>query len=180
MELLAKRPIEQILVDYELPGSDGQAFRAYLTTRMTLWTPKNLGPGMRVSDAAPTKDPLMAASRDLDRSEALLELIDNSIDAWTLRRGKHPAKTAKELIIRVHVDDEKYQLTYEDNSGGLIEDKLPHLVIPGLSDTTEDLPTIGSYKTGGKKAVFRLATEANILTRYWMSVAAKEGATFAA
>ena len=47
------------------------------------------------------------------------------------------------------------------------EQKLPHLVIPGLSDTTELLPTIGSYKTGGKKAVFRLAREANILTRYW-------------
>src|SRR5262249_16071241 len=37
----------------------------------------------------------------------------------------------------------------------------------GLSDTTALLPTIGSYKTGGKKAVFRLATAANILTRFW-------------
>jgi len=65
------------------------------------------------------------------------------------------------------IDEDKHQLTYEDNSGGLTERKLPHLVIPGLSDTRELLPTIGSYKTGGKKAVFRLATEANILTRYW-------------
>jgi len=67
IQILAKKPIEQILVDYELPGSDPEAFRAYLTTRMTLWTPKNLRPGMRVSDAAPTKNPLR-------------ELIDNSID----------------------------------------------------------------------------------------------------
>src|SRR5205814_179533 len=125
----------------------------YLTSRLTLWTPANLAAKKRTSDASPTKDPIMAASRDLDRSEALLELIDNSTDAWMLRRRKYPAKTAKELIIRVFIDEARHQLTYEDNSGGLPEQKLPHLVIPGLSDTTELLPTIGSYKTGGKKAV---------------------------
>jgi len=167
IQILMGQTIDQILAEYELPGSDAEAFRVYLTNRLTLWTPANLGPDKRTSDASPTKDPIMAASRDLDRSEALLELIDNSIDAWMVRRQKHPAKTAKELIIRMIIDEDKHQLTYEDNSGGLREQKLPHLVIPGLSDTTELLPTIGSYKTGGKKAVFRLSTEANILTRYW-------------
>ena len=36
-----------------------------------------------------------------------------------------------------------------------------------ISDTTELSQTIGSYKTGGKKAVFRLAVAAQITTRYW-------------
>jgi hypothetical protein len=39
--------------------------------------------------------------------------------------------------------------------------------VPGYSETTDLTPTIGSYHTGGKKAIFRLATEANITTRYW-------------
>jgi hypothetical protein len=167
IQILSEQTIDQIIAEYELPGSNTDAFRAYLTSRLSLWTPGNLAGDKRTSDASPTKEPLMAASRDLDRSEALLELIDNSIDAWMLRRQKQPAKTAKELIIRIIIDEDKYQLTYEDNSGGLTEQKLPHLVIPGLSDTTETMATIGSYKTGGKKAVFRLAKEANILTRYW-------------
>ncbi len=167
IQVLSEKTIDQILAEYELPGRDAEAFRAYLTNRLTLWTPAHLAAEMRTSDASPTKDPIMAASRDLDRSEALLELIDNSIDAWMIRRQQHPAKTAKELIIRIIIDADKHQLAYEDNSGGLTERKLPHLVIPGLSDTSELLPTIGSYKTGGKKAVFRLSTEANILTWYW-------------
>src|SRR5688572_3138623 len=93
VELLSK-PVEAILAEYELPGTDADAFRDYLVSQMTLWAPGNLAGKKRVSKASPTKDPIMAASRDLDRSEALLELIDNSIDAWMLRRKKHPAKTA--------------------------------------------------------------------------------------
>ena len=39
--------------------------------------------------------------------------------------------------------------------------------MPGYSDTTDLTATIGSYKTGGKKAIFRLSTAASITTRYW-------------
>src|SRR5438067_455207 len=88
IQLLAKEPIDRIIAEYEMPGSDAEAFRAHLTSRLTLWTPTNLGVGRWTEDARPTKDPLIAASRDLDRSEALLELIDNSIDAWMLRRKR--------------------------------------------------------------------------------------------
>jgi hypothetical protein len=167
IQFLAEKTIDQIIEEYELPGSDVESFHTYLTNRLSLWNPGSLSPGKRISRARPTKDPLIAASRDLDRSEALLGLIDNSIDAWMLRRQKNPAKTAKQLIIRIIIDADKHHLIYDDNAGGLPEQKLPHLVIPGLGNTTGLLPTVGSYKMGGKTAVFRLATEANILTRYW-------------
>ena len=68
IQILTGPKIDQILAAYELPGSDTEAFRAYLTNRLTLWTPANLGTNKRTSDASPTKDPIMAASRDLDRS----------------------------------------------------------------------------------------------------------------
>lgn len=60
-----------------------------------------------------------------------------------------------------------HQLTYEDNAGGVSPDKLQNLVVPGHSETDPFSKTIGSYKTGGKKAVFRLAEAAQIMSRYW-------------
>ena len=140
IQILAEKTIDRIINEYELPCDDAESPRAYVTNRLSLWNPGNLAAGSRTSNALPSKDPLIAAARDLDRSEALLELIDNSVDAWMLRRRKYPAKTAKQLIIRIMIDEDKHQLTYEDNSGGLTERKLPHLVIPGLSDTRRTAP----------------------------------------
>jgi type IV secretory pathway TrbF-like protein len=105
--------------------------------------------------------------RDLDRSEALLELIDNSIDAWNRRRAEYPAKSAPELNIYIDVDSDSGQLTYEDNAGGVAVEKLVNLVVPGHSETDAFAHSIGSYKTGGKKAIFRLAAAVNISTRFW-------------
>src|SRR5690242_10144768 len=122
--------IEKILAQYELPGTSTKEFRALLVKQLSLWTPKNLGPFV-MNGGPPTKDVVLGAWRDLDRSEALLELIDNSIDAWHLRRERYPATTAKNLIIYIRIDPDKQQLTYEDNAGGVPKEKLSNLVVPG-------------------------------------------------
>jgi hypothetical protein len=166
VRVLAEHTIETILGQYHFPGDDIEAFRTVLVKEQRLWEPRNLG-AFKKAGSPPTKEVILGAWRDLDKSEALLELIDNSIDAWKLRRDRYPAKTAAELIINIRIDRETQQLTYEDNAGGLPEEKLSNLVVPGYSDTTDLTPTIGSYRTGGKKAIFRLATEASITTRYW-------------
>src|SRR5438034_11822813 len=110
---------------------------------------------------APNKEVVLGAWRDLDRSEALLELIDNSIDAWKRRREKYPDKSAPELNIYIDIDSDTGQLTYEDNAGGVPVGKLENLVVPGYSETDALAHSIGSYKTGGKKAIFRLAMAVN-------------------
>ena len=93
-------------------------------------------------------------------------MIDNSIDAWRRRRNNHQTTVAKRLRIFIDVDPPQSRLTYEDNAGGVSPNRIENLVIPGHSDTTDLEPTIGSYRTGGKKAVFKLAREVNIRTRY--------------
>ncbi len=165
IQILKNETIDQIIAQYEMPDTAPEDFRANLVKQLTLWGPKNLG-AFEMKGGPPTKDVVLGAWRDLDRSEALLELIDNSIDAWNMRRGRYPAKTATNLIIQIRIDPQMQQLVYEDNAGGVPKDKLTHLVVPGYSDTTDLTPTIGSYRTGGKKAIFRLATAASITTRY--------------
>ncbi len=166
LQLLRSRSVEVLAEEYYSPEKAPNDFEQFLREERDLWNPDNLGKVEKRGDA-PRKDIIIGSWRDLDRAEALLELIDNSIDAWMRRRKKYPTKTAKTLNIYIDVDEAKGQLTYEDNAGGVNRDNIENLVIPGYSETDDLEPTIGSYRTGGKKAIFKLAAEANIRTRHW-------------
>lgn len=164
---LFKKYNNQEIIDYYLPaGTNPDEFRQQLEAEIAFWDAKNLGDA-KTAGKPPTKEATIGAWRDLNRAEALLELIDNSIDVWTRRRAKYPSETAPRLQIYIDLEKESDILTYEDNAGGVPEDKLENLVVPGYSDTADPEFTIGSYRTGGKKAIFKLASEVNIRTRYW-------------
>ncbi len=130
--ILRDLSIDNIVAQYEIPGTSADEFRSTLAKQTSLWAPKNLG-AFVMEGGPPTKDVVLGAWRDLDRAEALLELIDNSIDAWNLRRNLYPAKTAENLIIYIRIDAGTQQLTYEDNAGGVPKEKLTNLVVPGYS-----------------------------------------------
>ncbi|HYV05094.1 MAG TPA: ATP-binding protein, partial [Blastocatellia bacterium] len=164
---LRSASVDQIVADYQSSDADTDAFRTRIARELALWQPHQADGIAKVSGEPPNKEVVLGAWRDLDRSEALLELIDNSIDAWNRRRQRYPDKSAPELNIYVDVDSDSGQLTYEDNAGGVPTDKLVNLVVPGHSETEALAPSIGSYKTGGKKAIFRLATAVNITTKFW-------------
>ena len=166
VRILRDSSIDQIVRDYTVENADDATFRDVLSREQHLWQVRNVGEFEYAGDP-PTKDIVLGAWRDLDRAEALLELIDNSIDAWRQRRQAYPTKTAPQLDIYIDLDERAGQLTYQDNAGGVSVEKLPNLVVPGFSDATPLSHTIGSYKTGGKKAFFRLANAARIATRYW-------------
>jgi hypothetical protein len=165
VQALAANSIDKLAEKYFLGSLSSSDFRHYLAAQSDLWDARNVKT-FDTAGGAPTKDMVLGAWRDLDRCEALLELIDNSIDVWLRRREEYPSKTATELNIYIDLDSQTGQLTYEDNAGGVPIDKLSNLVVPGFSDTTALTKSIGSYKTGGKKAIFRLSTEARITTRY--------------
>jgi hypothetical protein len=167
LKIFRETTLDQIVADYRLDESDDSIFRTHLAREITLWQPQYSAGVMKEAGAPPNKEVVLGAWRDLDRSEALLELIDNSIDAWKRRRAQYPEKTAPELNVYIDIDSDTGQLTFEDNAGGVHTEKLVNLVVPGHSDTDALAYSIGSYKTGGKKAIFRLATAANITTRFW-------------
>jgi len=166
LEELERKSNDQVCRDYRWIDHTDEEFKKRLTQERDFWTPDNCSRIER-RGAPPKKSLFMGAFRDLDRAEALLELIDNSIDAWNERRRKYPRKSAAELDIYIDIAPDLGRLTYEDNAGGVSEDNLDNLVIPGYSETTDLSNTIGSYRTGGKKAVFRLARNARIDTRHW-------------
>jgi hypothetical protein len=162
IQLLKSLNDHEIITSYLPPPEVSQTeFEAYLNEQREVWRPHILG-DVKMAGGPPNKESIMGAWRDLNRSEALLELIDNSIDAWTRRRKKYARYTSKTLQIYIDVHPSSNILTYEDNAGGIREDQLPNLVVPGFSETSAIEATIGSYRTGGKKAVFKLALEANI------------------
>ncbi len=166
MRLLGKTAPAVLVKTYTHDGMSDDEFRAELERDIQLWDPKNIAK-VREVDEVPTKDIVLGAWRDLDRSEAIMELIDNSVDAWNRRRREYPKKVSKTLTISIDIDSKNGHLVYEDNAGGVPTNKLANLVVPGYSDTDDFSRTIGSYKTGGKKAVFRLACAAMIVTRHW-------------
>jgi hypothetical protein len=166
---------DEIISSYLPAGMSEAEFRKNLKLQRELWRPENLGE-LKTAGGPPKKDLFLGAMRDLDRAEALLELIDNSIDAWMKRRLKYPNRTAKELQIYIDLPASGETITFEDNAGGVEEGNLTNLVVPGFSETTDFDRTIGSYRTGGKKAVFKLASDANIRTRYWNPVGTSDEA----
>lgn len=167
LAVLKDASIEQIVADYAHEGSDERSFRELVSRERTLWQANLYDAQENKKGRPPNKEVVLGAYRDLDRSEAILELIDNSIDAWNRRRAIYPDKAAPELNIYIDVDSETGQLSYVDNAGGVSVEKIENLVIPGYSETEALTTSIGSYKTGGKKAIFRLASAVNITTRYW-------------
>ncbi len=167
LRVLRQTSVDQIVADYRFDDEDESTFRARLAREISLWQPQNSDGPAKQAGKAPNKEVVLGAWRDLDRSEALLELIDNSIDAWNKRRADYPNKSAPELNIYIDIDSDTGQLTYEDNAGGVPVEKIDNLVVPGYSDTNALAHSIGSYKTGGKKAIFRLASAVNITTRFW-------------
>jgi len=167
LNVLRSSSLDQIVADYRSGDLDDRMFRELLAREIVLWKPNQAQGDAKQAGNPPNKEVVLGAWRDLDRSEALLELIDNSIDAWNRRRAEYPEKSAPELNIYIDVDSDTGQLTYEDNAGGVPVEKLVNLVVPGHSDTDAFAHSIGSYKTGGKKAIFRLAEAVNIATRFW-------------
>jgi Histidine kinase-, DNA gyrase B-, and HSP90-like ATPase len=167
LAVLRDVPFDQIIADYAHEGSDDQSFRELLSREKSLWQANLYETEEKKKGGPPNKEVVLGAFRDLDRSEAILELIDNSIDAWHRRQAKYPDKVSSELNIYIDVDSETGQLSYVDNAGGVSIDNIENLVIPGYSETEALTTSIGSYKTGGKKAIFRLASAVNITTRYW-------------
>ncbi len=176
IRLLKSKTIDEIIQDHRPDTIESEAFRQILESERAFWAPANLK-AAKFIDEVPSKDTTIGARRDLNRAEAILELIDNSIDAWLRRKEEYPKKTPSILEIYIDKDNSTKILTFQDNAGGVATTKLVNLVIPGHSDTTPFEETIGSYRTGGKKAIFKLASEANIRTHYWDPIETTEDET---
>lgn len=107
----------------------------------------------------PPKDLVVSARRDLSFFEANFELFDNAIDAW--RKGG----AKKDLHINVEYDQEQLTGKYEDDAGGMDENDVYKVFIPGETTNRDFSETvIGSFGMGAKKGIFRLTDGAKIIS----------------
>ncbi len=110
-------------------------------------------------DVTPDKKILQAISSDIDLKKGVLELVDNAIDEWRLR--KTPS-----LIVELTIDVGNKSLLYSDNAGGIQEKNLNMVIQPGGTTRTPEQKTIGEFGIGLKRAIVALSIEAEVISRF--------------
>ena len=76
-------------------------------------------------NVTPKKRVLRSIARDLDLTRPVLELIDNSIDAWKINN------TGTKLVINIHVSKKDSKLIFKDNAGGVSMSSISQLFTLG-------------------------------------------------
>ena len=113
----------------------------------------------KILDATPEKRIFLSIISEYDIKRSLCELIDNAIDLWS--------KTKKrDLEIIIDADIQQQTISIMDNTGGIEEQKLDHVVSPGKTSNDIIDDVIGYFGVGSKRAVVALAQDIAIHSRY--------------
>ena len=117
---------------------------------------------------APTKRFFVSMlPRDIDLDDAILDLVDNSVDG-AIRSKKERLNTDRPFdgyCCNLTINSEGFEL--KDNCGGIPDAYLEAAFRLGRPDIDLDdnLPTIGIYGIGMKRAIFKMAREATVISR---------------
>lgn len=122
----------------------------------------------KVLSGAPTKRFFVSMlPRDIELTDAILDLVDNSVDGAMRQerenlRNDHPFEG-----YRCDLQLENDRFTLNDNCGGIPSKHLDAAFRLGRPDLEidSDLPTIGMYGIGMKRAIFKMARDAVVESR---------------
>lgn len=122
------------------------------------------------AQGAPTKEFFVGMlTRDIDLNDAILDLLDNCLDG-VVRQKKGVDKTTpdyyKGFYSRISITKDSFII--EDNCGGIPKDvaeKYAFRMGRSSSKESEDLPTVGIYGIGMKRAIFKIGKSAIVFTR---------------
>lgn len=106
-------------------------------------------------------------TRDIDLDDAILDLIDNSVDG-AMRESKRRTgkwKAFKGYWTKLTINREKFEIV--DNCGGIPAEFLEAAFSLGRPNITKDgdIPTIGMYGIGMKRAIFKMAQTSTVISR---------------
>ncbi|SDI81332.1 ATP-binding protein [Lutimaribacter saemankumensis] len=121
-------------------------------------------------DGSPTKRFFVEMlPRDIELDDAILDLVDNSVDG-AMRRARRERTPDEErykgMWCRLEIDATRFCIS--DNCGGIPEKYFEgafHLGRPSV-DLDDDIPTIGVYGIGMKRAIFKIGRNGNVETRH--------------
>jgi len=111
----------------------------------------------------PTKDTLTALKSDVTLESAILELCDNSLDAWKRSSNR---TTPTQIEIDVNESQEKTELVIRDTAGGIPREDAAMLFGLGKTAKNEVPGAIGTFGVGAKKSLVNLGLPFQIVSRH--------------
>jgi len=103
-------------------------------------------------------------TRDIDLDDAILDLIDNSVDGAmrSSRRTRVVKARYKGFKAELTISSDGFVL--DDNCGGIPDDRIDAAFRLGRPETQldNDIPTIGMYGIGMKRAIFKMGRQATV------------------
>ena len=121
----------------------------------------------RPVDATPVKSFFIdMLTRDIELADAILDLLDNCVDGILRTKGGSSGEIPyKEFKAEIRFDENSFSIS--DNCGGIPWDLHDYAFRMGnaLEDRDPNLPTIGVYGIGMKRAIFKIGKRCLISTK---------------
>ena len=120
-------------------------------------------------DASPTKRFFVEMlTRDISLEDAVLDLLDNCVDG--ILRSQNGHANAKEPYkgFWAKIDFDGKQFKIEDNCGGIprgLAQRYAFLMGRPREEEDENLPTVGMYGIGMKRAMFKMGRKSTVISR---------------
>ena len=122
-------------------------------------------------NGSPTKEFFVEMlTRDIDLTDAILDLLDNCLDGVLRKSGNVDIKKDFDYGgFEANIIIEKDSFTIQDNCGGISK----HIAInsafrmgrDSAQNLDEKLPTVGIYGIGMKRAIFKIGREAEVISK---------------
>lgn len=122
-------------------------------------------------DSSPTKEFFVEMlTRDIELTDAILDLLDNCLDGVLRKSGNADVKKDFDYSgFEANITVQKDRFIIQDNCGGISK----HIAINSAfrmgrdSSKTldENLPTVGIYGIGMKRAIFKIGREAEVISK---------------
>ncbi|MCA3632243.1 MAG: ATP-binding protein [Methylobacterium sp.] len=103
-------------------------------------------------------------TRDIELNDALLDLVDNCIDGAMRQRKGHLSEAEPFKGFKASLNFSSTHFSISDNCGGIPNEYIEDAFSLGRPNIKKDgdLPTIGMYGIGMKRAIFKIGTKANV------------------
>lgn len=120
---------------------------------------------------APTKNFFVGMlTRDIELSDAILDLLDNCLDGVVRQKGASDKKISSNYYngFYSNITITRDSFIIEDNCGGIprnIAEKYAFRMGRSTEKEEDELPTVGIYGIGMKRAIFKMGRSAKVITR---------------
>ncbi|ELY5835239.1 ATP-binding protein [Cronobacter sakazakii] len=111
-------------------------------------------------------------TRDIELSDSILDLLDNCLDGVLRKNNFTPEQTFGKSDVykgyHAHIEFDENHFKIIDNCGGIpgeLAEKYAFMLGRPSEREADDLPTIGVYGIGMKRAIFKMGTSAQILSK---------------